>query len=310
MTDIRAFLSAWGYEDCPASLIAERENKVYRVDTKQGPLALRLHRVGYRKDTEMASELAWMAALSEAGLKVPKPVLNKSNAFTCKVDGVVADVQTWIDGKPMGVDGRLSKLPRSVGSFRLLGQEMAKLHQISDNWSLPASFERPSWDLEGLLGDNPVWGRFWENSQLSQAQKALLSEARFMAIEHLESLLPELDYGLIHADLVPENVMVTENGISMIDFDDSGWGFRLFELATTINRLNREPNCKHLSEAVINGYTQEREIDLTNLSLFQLLRSFTYTGWIISRMEEPGSDVRCARFIQTSENLARNYLNQ
>ncbi|MGB0824165.1 MAG: phosphotransferase [Alphaproteobacteria bacterium] len=43
---------------------------------------------------------------------------------------------------------------------------------------------------------------------------------------------------LIHADLIPDNVMRGSDGsLHLIDFDDCCWGFREFDLATTISRL-------------------------------------------------------------------------
>jgi len=42
--------------------------------------------------------------------------------------------------------------------------------------------------------------------------------------------------------------------------------------------------------------------------LFTLLRSFTYVGWIVSRMNENGSQQRAERFIETATELAEEYL--
>ena len=45
----------------------------------------------------------------------------------------------------------------------------------------------------------------------------------------------DLDYGLIHADSVRDNMLVDKSGkVSLIDFDASGYGFRLFDIATLL----------------------------------------------------------------------------
>jgi len=51
-----------------------------------------------------------------------------------------------------------------------------------------------------------------------------------------------------------------------------------------------------------------RDIDLAALELFILLRSATYVGWIITRMEEDGSESRNKKFISNTRKLAKNYL--
>jgi Ser/Thr protein kinase RdoA (MazF antagonist) len=117
-----------------------------------------------------------------------------------------------------------------------------------------------------------------------------------MAREQLVELAPALDYGLIHADLVPENVLLQRGEVRLIDFDDSGFGFRLFELATTVNRAWREDDSGALAAMVLEGYQSVRAIDLSPFPLFRAIRSFAYLGWIISRLHEAGAEARCRRF--------------
>lgn len=105
---------------------------------------------------------------------------------------------------------------------------MAEMHTLADRWIPPDGFSRPSWHADGLLGQQPLWGRFWDCEGLSSAQIAALSALRNDLALQLATLpTPAKDFGLIHADLVRENVLVTESGVTFIDFDDAGHGFRL-----------------------------------------------------------------------------------
>ncbi|MFY0312509.1 hypothetical protein ACFMBG_21740 [Leisingera sp. D0M16] len=61
---------------------------------------------------------------------------------------------------------------------------------------------------------------------------------------------------------------------------------------------------------LIAGYLSVRVIDLGALDLFILLRSATYAGWIITRMDEPGSKPRNQRFIGTTRVLAQSFLSE
>ena len=74
MSIAEAALPYWGLQGADVALIAERENAVYKVTHRTGTFALRLHRKGYRTDSQLAGELDWMAWLDRAGLSVPAPV--------------------------------------------------------------------------------------------------------------------------------------------------------------------------------------------------------------------------------------------
>jgi Ser/Thr protein kinase RdoA (MazF antagonist) len=124
----------------------------------------------------------------------------------------------------------------------------------------------------------------------------------------LANLEATIDYGLIHADLVPANVMVDGGTLQMIDFDDGGFGFRLFDIATALLKHLDAPDYPALRAALVKGYTSARPIDLTALDLFIVLRSATYVGWNITRMHEDDGADRNTRFINTTKRLSLAYL--
>lgn len=310
MTDAAhdAALARWGLTGCASSLIAARENHVFRIEAPQGRLALRLHRPGLRSRAQLLSELDWMGALAVGGLAVPRPVPARDGRLIHTIGQTLVDVLTWVAGDPMGQDGRLTVTANPSAAYHALGGRMADLHRLSDAWTRPATFTRPAWDAEGLVGERPLWGRFWENPLLSAGQASLLSSARSLAKRRLAELGREADYGLIHADLVPENVLLGLGGPVLIDFDDGGDGFRLFDLATVLNRTLREDDASILTEAFLSGYQSARPTDLQALPLFQALRSFTYVGWIVPRLSERGAEARARRFITLACTMAENLL--
>ncbi len=299
---IEAALALWGLSGQRTTLVAERENQVYRVETSP-PLALRIHRRGMRSQAELLSELDWMAALQARGLSVPRPIPALDGALSHQVQGQIVDVLGWLDGVPMGTAGRLNPAVDGPSAYRALGQAMAELHLKSDDWTPPPQFRRHAWDLDGLLGEAPLWGRFWENPRLTPADAALMTRARAVARDRLAAL-QNPDYGLIHADLVQENVLIGPGGPHLIDFDDGGFGYRLFDMATVLNFILREPDPAPLQQAFTQGYLAARPIDLTDLPLFQTLRALTYLGWIVPRLAEPGAEARQTRFLTLARRMA------
>ena len=290
-------------------LAARRENLVFRLTNKAGQdFALRVHRVGYRSVAELESELAWMQAMAQGGLTVPHPLPSQAGRLLEEVDGQYISVLSWLGGTPLGRSGIPLNIEQRETVFHDIGRTLAHLHVLSDAWERPPGFTRPHWGLEGLLGQQPLWGAFWENPQLDAAQRRTLERARTAAVEALEGLMPTLDYGLIHADAVRENVLLDHGRVQLIDFDDSAFGFRLFDVATALLRNRAEPDYPTLQAALCEGYRSLRPLDFGLLDLFLMLRALTYIGWIVPRMSEEGSRERSARFIATGVELAQAWL--
>lgn len=289
-------------------LFMQRENVVFRADTTQGPHALRLHRPGYHSEAELQSELDLMAMLSQAGVLVPRPMAARDGRLLVRVGDRYASLLSWLPGAPMGRSGQPLALQGAARRdlFAAIGAQMARLHGLADAWTPPPGFSRPRWDRDGLVGEHPFWGRFWETGTEEQCRwlLALRDRARGML-----DAAPGLDYGLIHADLVNENVLVDGPRVHFIDFDDMGHGFRLFDLATTLYKAADEPDFDDLQAALLAGYAGERPLpDLTLLPLFIVLRSLTYLGWIADRMQEPGMGERARRFMGLARRMQARYL--
>lgn len=302
----RKALALWRMPNAKIELVAQRENIVFRVRDNHAQYALRLHRPGYQTKQMMASELAWMQHLGTEGLTVPTPLPSDDGTLLREVEGYHADLLTWLGGKPMGATGIALDLDDRVGTFRKVGELMARVHQVSDDWALPKNFARKRWDLDGLLGEAPLWDRFWENPGLSEAERDRVIQARDRLRSELANA--DIDFGLIHADMLRENVMIDGDAVGLIDFDDSGFGFRLFDVATALFKNRSEPDYPALEAALLDGYSKVRTLDMSLLRQFVLIRALSYLGWIITRMDETGSEVRQARFLMSSIPLLDAYL--
>ena len=300
-TVVRKALELWGMEGADVSLAAHRENTVFRLGFQGLDYALRLHCPGYRNRFELQSELEWMNWLKTNGLRTPEPVTSGNGSLCHKIDGIVVDVLSWLDGETLTRKMQSASADELDTIFLSLGRTMAELHNKSDEWDVPNGFQRPSWNLEGLVGEAPVWGRFWENPVLTPEQCEKLVDARAAARELLDTRAPQLDYGLIHADIIPDNVLVSGSETSLIDFDDGGFGFRLFDLATTLNKIPGGGKGVDCQSAFLKGYQSVRQIDLACLPLFSALRSFTYIGWIMTRLDQPDAKARLQKFLAAAE---------
>lgn len=290
--------------------VAGRENQVFHVSGAKGDFALRIRRPGLRNAAELRSELQWLAAMARAGLSVPRPKPSVSGEYVETIAGHQVDMVGWMTGQPMGQSLKPLRLNDPGATFFRLGHEMARLHAASDAFDLPAGFLRPRWDIDGLLGETPLWGRFWDNPTLDDDSRAMLRRFRKSARRDLDAMAERLDHGLIHADLVGENILVDGKSLHLIDFDDGGFGFRLFDIATALLKHRTEPDYGRLQSMLLDGYLSVRALDMSHLDLFLALRAVTYVGWIMPRMDEDGSRARNTRFIADARALCLAYLER
>jgi Ser/Thr protein kinase RdoA (MazF antagonist) len=303
---------AWG-ATAPPQKVAERENAVYRMALPTGTAALRLHRAGYQSAAAIRSELWWLAGLAAGGLPVPAPVRRPGGAASFRLpDGRLATAVAWLEGTPSGEGGiPLAGTPgEQAARHRRLGRLIARVHDATDRLVLPRGFARPRWDAAGLLGPRPRWGRFWAAPWLSASEARSLVAARRHARRALaRHAAAGGDFGLIHADVLRENVLLRPGGPALIDFDDAGWGFRLYDLGTVLSQDLAEPALPDLAAALADGYAAVRPLSRTDrdgLALFTLLRCLASAGWPIGRM--PPDDPRPRRYAERALGLAEAVL--
>ena len=286
----------WGLNATSLSLIKHRENAVYELHTADDlKYAVRVHRTGYHSNEALQSEFVWMEALRDSGINVPQFLpRNSSEIFALVSHEHLAaprqvDLLHWINGEQLGsVEDGLGENTEQISRiYAVIGKTMAHLHNHSSTWTPPAKFVRHAWDLDGLVGESPFWGRFWELEALSPEQRDRVAWARDSAATQLAEIpRASSHFGMIHADLVPENILLEDGQVRIIDFDDAGFGWYLFDIATALYFIQDDPNYEVAKSALITAYREVRplpEEDLDKLPLLMLARSFTYLGWVHTR---------------------------
>jgi Ser/Thr protein kinase RdoA (MazF antagonist) len=285
----RAALPQFGLPaDSPIELINHHENLTFRVEAeKSSGYALRLHREHYQSRANIESEFAWVTALREAGIRTPIPVKGTDGSVVqtvthpSKAIARHCDLQLWEAGEHAD--------PKSTETLVLLGELNARIHEHARQWKRPQGFVRQAWDEDGLLGVDPIWGRFEDLEGLTPDATRQLSAARDRARAELIEFGKDDDrFGLIHADLLPDNVLVHEGSPMVIDFDDSGFSWRLYDLATLLNEEVAEDHVDAMRESWLEGY--RRVIPLADSHLAHLpalitARHLICLGWLHTRSE-------------------------
>ena len=293
-----AALQEWGMADATISLLKQRENAVFAVVQPDGSrAAMRIHRFGYHSDDALRSELQWMRELDEFGVHTPVaiPTLTGELFALVQVPDVPerrqVDLLRWVSGQPIGsIEQGVHDIAAAERNYRLGGRLVGRMHGFTRQWSPPAGFTRHAFDADGLAGDNPFWGRFWELEALDPEQRRKVLAARAGIYAELIAYGQGADrYGLIHADPLPENFLLDTDGtLRIIDFDDAGYGWLLFDFATALFFYLGHDYFDQLLAAMVEGYCEEQDLPAEfaeKLPLFLLLRGLTYLGWAHTRRD-------------------------
>jgi Ser/Thr protein kinase RdoA (MazF antagonist) len=292
-----AALTEFGIPIADLELITLSENTTFRaVERRTGDAyTLRLHRPGYHDLSELASERQWLRALAAAGISTPVGVSARDGREFVAVPvgrgGTVryASLSRWVDGEVVSAVLRRRNDPALERHYvAQLGAIMAAMHNQACSWEPPAGFARWRLDVDGLLGAQPYWGRFWEYHALTPQEERTLLRARDEIVEVL------LAYGcqpgafsLIHGDMNPDNLIVNGDRVTVIDFDDAGFGWHLYDMAIALNGCST-PVLGASETAFLDGYRSARAIgddDLALLPMFRLVREMALLGWKGQRPE-------------------------
>lgn len=290
-----AALDAYGLRGARLTFVQYTANIIYRVDVPSpGPNAngpgfyvpnRYLLRVLYTNHWEgVKGEMTWLAALSrEAGIPVPEPVPTLEGELLIRIatpgmpEERIVSLMRWIDGQ------RLTNGFRP-DHFRAWGRAVARVHEFSAGWQPPEGFERPVWDWEGQLG-----GRYFDCSiedlvasmpQHLQGPFEIVSQETREVMEGLGKG-PDV-YGLIHADTFPENVLFKDGDAYLIDFEDCGFGYWLWDVAVALCLWPWTEEWTWRRDAFLDGYSQVRtlpESQLRHLDLFMAAQYATMVLW-------------------------------
>ncbi len=319
---IRA-LQAYDLDQARLELIAHGENTTFRVtcpdDTR---CLLRVHRPrrhGRDVDSEAAirSELEWLVALRSATtLAVPDPVRSITGDLTTTVttgelDGPrVCSLLRWMNGR------NRNRSARPVHQRRL-GGVLAQLHDHADEWSIPDRFVRIRWDHAAYFGNTMVYGDVDAADAWTLLRPGLRQHAARVADEVGKVMQawgegPNV-FGLIHADAHLDNVLFDGTETRLIDFDDCGFGYRIYDVAVALWELRHRSDYPAFRAAFVHGYTQHRPLpseQLDELDLFIAVREVAFALWLVG-MAETRESIRAdlateLGYVERSLNLLSN----
>ena len=301
--------------ECSLTLLNISENATYRVDDPSAtvPSVLRVHRRDYHTRQAIESELDWVAALSEAGLVSTAAVIPTKSGQRI-VDAVHPDGEVrqavlfeWLTGVEPPED-------RLVDDFRTLGAITARLHQHSRQWVKPASFTRFTWDMETALGPQGHWGSWTDGMAVGPNEREVLGRAADLMGRRLAAYGSGPDrFGLIHADMRLANLLVDGDQVAVIDFDDCGFSWFMYDLGSSLSFIEDHPLVPELIDSWVQGYRSIAPIsaeDEAELETFVMFRRLLLVAWIGSHSATELAQEMGEQFTAVSCDLAETYLSR
>ena len=307
-----AHLALRQYSLPPASelkLVNLSENATFKVAVEDGLFfALRLHRPGYHSRAAIQSELAWLMALRNDGVAItPIPIVGKDGELIQQVDGRHVVLSGWEDGIEPAIDQDLTK------AFATLGDVAARMHQHVQRWKRPAQFERFTWDFETSLGETaPHWGRWRDGMGVDIEKQKLFGRTVDLIGRRLADYGKSVQrFGLVHGDLRLANLLLDGDRVKVIDFDDSGFSWFMYDAATPVSFHEHEPQVPALIEAWKHGYRRVMPLakaDETEIPTFIMLRRLLLVAWIGSHAETNLAKSMGVNYTEGTTGLCEDYL--
>ena len=272
-------IEALGYQ-CDGRLLAlnSYENRVYRVGLDSGEqVVAKFYRPHRWTDDAILEEHSFTLSLAEVELPVVPPLaidgqtLLYSGAFRMAVFA--------------NRGGRALDL-ENFDQLEQMGRFMGRMHQVSRTQTFK---HRPildvntfGWDAREYILEHNFIPRDIQEAYSSLTEQ-LLSE-----VEHCYARAGDLDLIRCHGDCYPSNVLWTDAGPHIVDFDDARMAPAVQDLWMFLSG-DREDQTASL-DAVLAGYTEFNDFDARELHLVEALRTLRlihYFGWLAKRWSDP-----------------------
>ena len=313
---VKKSLKLWNIPaDVSAELINVSENFTYRIENSTGFKAiLRVHRENYHSKRSIECELSWVDALSKSRMiETPSYYLGRDGSAIqeCSIDSINGSrylvLFNFVSGSAPNENENLDPF------YEELGRLSGTCHNHVLSWKLPDNFERLTWDIDTIFGINALWGNWRLAPEITKEVQDKLERVELKIRDRLLDFgKSEKRFNLIHADMRLANLLIDQGCTRLIDFDDCGFGWFMYDFASAVSFIEDDPRVPYFKLAWIKGYKSVRHLsaeDENEIDTFIMLRRMALLAWIGSHIEAPEPQQLSSGFAETTAKLGEIWLN-
>ena len=293
LRETRALVKSYDFsDDVEVSPLSQAENTILLVhDRGRGDkyvLRINSHQLTYHNPAVIGSEMAWLRALREdSDIEAPDPISSRDGRYVQRIDAPEIDqprcaiMMTFLEGVEPDPDSLLD-------GFDRLGEITARMHGHAKGWVRPADFVRPDWVPESIATNKQGWGDWrYGYGMEHEAARQVIGRAMDKVLARLARIERDKErFGLIHADFRLANILIENERTKVIDFDDCGFGYYLYDLASALTFIEQRADVPELIETWLAGYRRVAKIppDVeAEIPSFVMLRRIMLLGYIGNR---------------------------
>ncbi|MGN0915459.1 MAG: phosphotransferase enzyme family protein [Succinivibrio sp.] len=317
LTDmVNSSLSLWGLSDkAQAKLLCLSENATFKAtDPVLGQeIIIRVQRTGYSSKDAIRSEMAWVKALYDGKvIDTAKPVPLVNGEYVADAETASGEKRMMVAFEKLNGEEPNLGLSDLAHWFEVIGEITARMHNHARTWQRPEWFSRRKWDYEGIVGKNAFWGYFMDDADLSDEDKVLIGRT----LDTVKNLMDDYgiddkNFGVIHSDLRATNLLVDGDLLHVIDFDDMGYGWYLFDFAASLSFMEQDEKAPELTRAWINGYEKVNplsEYEKNLLPTLSIMRRIELMNWCNTHSEVPYASEHRYEVTRNTVRLCDMYL--
>ena len=255
------------------------ENRVYQVGLDQGtPLVAKFYRPNRWSEESILEEHRFTLALAEQEIPVIPPIVDSNGNTLHQYRSYRFALYPRRGGRAPELDNpdHLEQMGRFIGRIHAMGKTQPFEH-------------RPTLDIESfaIQPRRFLLDHDFIPSHLMEAYQSLTTDL-ITQIEQCFERAGNVQHLRLHGDCHPGNILWTDAGPHVVDFDDARMGPAIQDLWMFLSG-DRSYMSARLAD-VLEGYTQFYDFNPLELHLIEALRTLRmihYAAWLATRWSDP-----------------------
>ncbi len=255
------------------------ENRVYQIGIEdERPIVAKFYRPHRWSDAAIIEEHQFTLDLAEQEIPVIAPIVNAQGESLLKHGDHSFALYPCRGGRSPELDNpeQLEQLGRFIGRIHALGASQAFQHRTK------LDIETLALRPRAFLLENKFIPDYLLDAYTSVSQELI------QQIERCFEQAGTVSQIRLHGDCHPSNILWTDDGAHIVDFDDARTGPAIQDLWMFLSG-DRPYMTARLAD-LLQGYTQFYDFNPSELHLIEALRTLRiihYSFWIASRWNDP-----------------------